>query len=62
MTVAEQGRLDALLAIADEEDSPLRERDIEFLQSLDHRRDRDLSDKQADWFDNLVSRHLCEED
>lgn len=58
MSPTEQKQLDELLEIAEEDRTPLRERDIEFLQSLDGRRDRKMSDKQADWFDDLVQKHL----
>lgn len=58
MTNNEQCQLDELLAIAQERDTPLREREIDFLQSLDGRRDREMTEKQADWFDDLVCRHL----
>jgi len=58
MSPTEQKQLDSLLEIAEESRTPLREREIEFLHSLDGRRERDMSDKQADWFDDLVQKHL----
>lgn len=61
MTKTEHQQLDALLDIADEEDSPLSEWEIEFLESLDSRRDRELSTKQAEVFDSLVRKHLIGE-
>jgi hypothetical protein len=58
MTKHEQRQLDELLEIAEEEETPLKERDVEFVQGLDGKRDRDLSEKQLKWFDDLVDRHL----
>jgi len=58
MTKHEQPQLDELLEIAEEEETPLKERDVEFVQGLDGKRDRDLSEKQLKWFDDLVDRHL----
>jgi hypothetical protein len=58
VTTTEQRQLDALLEIADEDDTPLRENAVNFLRSLDGKRDRELSEKQAKWFDDLVDKHL----
>ena len=58
MTDQEQHDLDALLEIAREDQTPLNPRDVEFVCSLDARRDRSLSPRQGDWFDDLVRRHL----
>ena len=58
MTKTECGQLDSLLEIAEEEDTPLREADVEFLQSLDGKRERELTAKQTKWFDDLVAKHL----
>lgn len=51
-------RLDALIEIAEEDRSPMNDRQREFVMSLDDRRDRELSPKQAEWFDALVDKHL----
>jgi hypothetical protein len=58
MSRHEQGQLDSLLAIAEERDSPLSDWEKEFVTSLDDRRDRDMSPKQAEVFDRLVEKHL----
>lgn len=60
MTQEERRNLDRLLEIADEEDTPLRVKDIEFLRSLSERRSIDLSTRQTYWFDDLVREHLGE--
>lgn len=58
MTRTEQAQLDELLEIAEEDDSPLSAWEQEFLTSLDGRRERDMTEKQADVFDRLVAKHL----
>ena len=58
MTRTEQQQLDELLAIAEEDRTPLTDWEREFLESLDDWRERDLTDKQADVFDRLVTKHL----
>lgn len=59
MTTNDLGRLRALLELGEEENTPLREGDIEFLQNIDAKfRDRDLSPGQTKWFGDLVYRHL----
>lgn len=62
MTRNDQARLNALLEIADEDPCPLTAWEVEFVRSLDGQRERDLSAKQADRFDQLVRRHLRGED
>lgn len=58
MTAVEKRQLDELLVIA-EEDGTMTEWEQEFVRSLDaHRRDSDLSWKQADVFDRLIRKHL----
>ena len=59
MSPTENKQLDTLLEIAQEDDTPLRDKDIEFIESLDaKRRELPLSDKQATWFDDLVEKHI----
>lgn len=58
MTQTELRQLDALLEIAEENNTPLTAWEVEFLHSLDGRRERELSEKQADVFDRLVAKHL----
>lgn len=59
MSEIELRRLDELLAMTEEKDgSPFTTWETEFLFSLDGRRERKMSDKQADIFDRLVSKHL----
>lgn len=59
MSQTERKQLDELLRIAKESDSPLSEWEADFVTSLDERRDRVLTGKQADVFDRLVAKHLC---
>lgn len=58
MTKADQQRLDQLIDIANEEDTPLTEWEQEFVVSLDGRRTIEMSAKQEDVFDRLVKKHL----
>lgn len=58
MTRTELGQLDSLLEIAEEDDTPLSEWEVEFVQSLDGKRERPLSEKQAECFDRIVDKHL----
>ena len=51
-------KLDELLIIANEEDTPLSPRDIQFLEGLESRLNRDLTPAQGEWFDDLCRRHL----
>lgn len=60
MTNAELEQLDRLIAIAHEDDTPLRSSEREFIDSLDRRRSAPMTDRQADWFDDLVRRHLID--
>lgn len=61
MTKTECARLDELIVIAEESDSPLSDWEREFVISLDGRRERDMTGKQADVFDRLVRKHLLGE-
>ena len=54
MTKPELGQLDELLSIRDEDDTPLTEWEADFIASLDGRRDRQLTEKQAECFDRSV--------
>lgn len=58
MSKTEQRQLDELLIIAEEE-STMNDWEKEFIESLDRTcRDRDLSEKRAECFDRIVSKHL----
>lgn len=54
MTDDQQAILDELMEV----DSGLRGKDIDFLDSLDRQRERNLSQKQLDWLNDLADRHL----
>lgn len=58
MTRTEQKQLDELRLIAEEDNSPLSDWELEFVDSLDGQRERDLSPKQLECFDRLVAKHL----
>lgn len=58
MTHTEQRQLDLLIEIAEERNSPLSDWEKEFVMSLDGRCERELSEKQANVFDRLVTKHL----
>lgn len=59
MTPTELRQLDELLDMTEEKDgSPFTMWETDFIVSLDVRRDRDMTDKQASIFDGLVDKHL----
>ena len=58
MSPEELSQLDELVEIAGEEDCPLSGWEVGFVQSLDERRNFKMSEKQADVFDRLVTKHL----
>lgn len=58
MTHRECKQLDGLVEIANEDSTPLSEWECGFVESLDGRRDCDMTPKQADVFDKLVQKHI----
>lgn len=54
MSDEDQTKLDSLLDV----ESGLSDREIEFLDSIDKKRDRPLTEKQANWLDSIYER-LC---
>lgn len=56
MTEAERDNLALLAEIADETDTPLTQADRGLIDTLE--RTRCMSPAQAEWFDDLVARHL----
>jgi hypothetical protein len=62
MTNLEIENLVVLLEIADEENTPLTEWEIEFLNSLDENRERDLTGKQEQVLEKLVDKHIIGRD
>jgi hypothetical protein len=58
MTNSEIENLVVLLEIADEENTPLTEDDIEFLTAIDENRARPMTGKQEQRFQELVDKHI----